>query len=134
MHKKNMKFAEVAPQIANISTAPNPIITAEVTDLIVKLAMNLNRQPRLDQASEKQLRYELDLYLGGGVLCRQAIKLAVALARMCQNVKDGKNKKQICAYLHRRINFAFFYTGCYGPDLLAAVAGDVKLDLKSSSA
>ena len=131
--QKKMNFVQLAPEIPNAEPTPKRLIAAEVTNLIVELAIRLSRQDSVDQKDDRTLRYELDLDLGSGILCRQAVTLVVALAQLCQTVKDGKNKKQVSAYLNRRLNLANYRTGLTGRDLLASIAEKVEIDLKWSA-
>jgi hypothetical protein len=102
-------------------------IPEEIIMLVVDLSQN--RQIVTPTASKKTIYRDLMNYAGDGIVCSQAVKLAVTLGLLCQQLADGKKKKTVQAYLEYCIASASFYTGCCGRALLAVVTDMVQNDL-----
>jgi hypothetical protein len=120
------KFIDIAPQMADAREAQFRI-PQEIIALVVDLSQN--RRLVTPTASKKAIYRDLTNYAGDGIVCSQAVKLAVTLGLLCQELADGKKKKTIHAYLDYRIAAASFYSGWCGRDLLAVVTDTVQRDL-----
>jgi hypothetical protein len=124
MSKK--KFLDIAPKMGEPRDKQFRI-PQEFVALVVELSQN--RQLITPTANRKTIYRDVMNYAGDGIVCSQAVKLAITLGLLCQELADGKKKKTIYAYLSYRISVASFYTGACGRDLLAVVTDMVQRDL-----
>jgi len=120
------KFIEVAPKMLEVREVRSRI-PEEIITLVVDLSQI--RQIITPTASKKTIYRDLMNYAGHGIVSSQAVKLAVTLGLLCQQLADGEKKKTVQAYLEYRIAAASFYTGCCGRDLLAVVTDMLQNDL-----
>ena len=97
---------------------------------MVSLALRWSRTAEIDHKDDKELFAEIDLYLGYGIVSAVAIKLVIALARLCRKVQDGEEQKAVVDYLNRRLQIAMIYYPAVGRDLLKIVAEKVIADQK----
>lgn len=120
------KFIDIAPQMAEARD-----VQFRIPQEIIALVVNLSQNRRLITRTAKRKTVYRDLMncAGDGIICSQAVKLAVTLGLLCQELADGKNKKIVHAYLDYRIAAASFYTGATGRELLDVVRDMVQSDL-----
>ena len=123
------KFVDVTPKMLEVEEVQFRI-PQEIITLVVDLSQN--RQLITPTASKKTIYRDLMNYAGDGIVCSQAVKLAVTLGLLCQQLADGKKKKTVQAYLEYCIAAASFYTGSCGRELLAVVTDMVQNDLDTS--
>lgn len=125
------KFQEISQQLAAAAPSAASAMPVEFVNLIASLALRWSGRAEIDRKTDKELWAEIDLYLGYGILCKEAIRLVVALARLCRKVEDGSSKEAVVDYLNRRLHIAMIHYPVIGrelPKMLAEkIAGDIEL-------
>lgn len=124
-------FQEISPELAAADPSTTSTMPAELINLIASLALRWARTGDMDGKTDKELSAEVDLYLGYGIMAAQAIKLVVALARLCREVQGGNEQKAVVDYLNRRLHVAMIHYPLIGRNLPQILAKKVADDLGS---
>ena len=120
-------FTDPMPDLTKNLTAED-LIRPEVIALIVDFSQLVPPEADLMTAGTHLMRYP-----GAEFVDPVLKKLAAILGLLCRELADGKNKKNIRAYLKCRVADAFFLTTCSGRDLIPIVVGAVRRDYFTAS-
>lgn len=126
---KKKKFIDIIPTTRK-SPKPCCVIPWEVIAMIVELAQK--HSSVTTAANEKTIYRDLMQYVGKGVVCPEAVKLAAVLGLLCQKLADGNKKKSIQTYLESRIVGASYWVE-FDRDFLAGMTDAVRQDLDELS-
>jgi len=128
MHYR-FKFRQISDQLEAADPNTTSTMPSELVNLIASLALRWARTADMGGKTDKELFAEIDLYLGYGIVAAQAIKLVVALARLCREVQDGNKQKAVVDYLNRRLHIAMIHYPVIGRELPKVLAQKVADDL-----
>jgi hypothetical protein len=105
------QFSDIAPELLDAKYFQLNI-PQEIVNLVVNLAHS--HRSKTGDSNQKKVLKSLREQSGLEVVAPEVVKLAAALAILCEKLADGIQKKITRNYLQYRISIAAFHYGRYG--------------------